>query len=56
MRMIVKIAASTILLASTLLLGGCVTETDGKRVQEVDQDEVLRKLTELGIGYLRKRD
>jgi type IV pilus assembly protein PilF len=54
--MIVKIAAFTMLLASTLLLGGCVTETDGKRVQEVDQDEVLRKLTELGIGYLRKRD
>jgi type IV pilus assembly protein PilF len=56
MRLMVRIAAATLLLVSMLLLGGCVTETNGKKTQEVDQSEVLRKLTELGIGYLRQGD
>lgn len=56
MRMIVKIVASTILLVGTLLLGGCVTETNGKTVKEIDKVELLGKLTELGIGYLRQGD
>ena len=56
MRMMVRIAAATILLVSMLLLGGCVTETDGKKEQQIDQADVLMKLTELGIGYLRQGD
>jgi type IV pilus assembly protein PilF len=56
MRMMVRIATATLLLVSMLLLGGCITETNGKKTKEVDQTEVLRKLTELGIGYLRQGD
>jgi type IV pilus assembly protein PilF len=56
MQMIMRITLFTMLLVSILLLGGCVTETNGKPVKEIDQDELLRKLTELGIGYLRQGD
>lgn len=56
MQMMMRITVFTMLLVSTLLLGGCVTETTGKHVKEIDEVELLRKLTELGIGYLRQGD
>ncbi len=46
----------TLLLSFVLMLGGCVTETTGPSAKQVDPQEVLQKLIDLGIGYLRRGD
>ena len=56
MRTILRTVAITIVLASTLILGGCVTEITGKVPKKIDPEEVLENLTNLGIGYLRQGD
>ncbi len=45
-----------ITLLSLFLLSGCVTETTGVKKKEVNQEDVLEKLINLGVGYLRQRD
>ena len=44
------------LFISLVLLSGCVTETTGVKKKEVNREDVLEKLINLGVGYLRQRD
>ncbi|MCZ6502349.1 MAG: type IV pilus biogenesis/stability protein PilW [Gammaproteobacteria bacterium] len=45
-----------ILFLGLFLLSGCVTETTGRQKKEVDREDVVEKLINLGVGYLNQGD